>query len=81
LYFIGPGEPSCAAAPADGPRPGPGNIIEHKKGTGHIRSKLKWKLKCPVPFFAEGIPARWLNRLAGRSMIEQMAVALERGVD
>jgi ADP-ribosyl-[dinitrogen reductase] hydrolase len=27
----------------------------------------------------EGIPARWLNRLAGRSMIEQMAMALERG--
>jgi ADP-ribosyl-[dinitrogen reductase] hydrolase len=25
-----------------------------------------------------GIPARWLNRLAGRSMIEQMAVALCR---
>jgi len=29
----------------------------------------------------EGIPARWLNRLAGRSMIEQMAVALDRAGD
>jgi ADP-ribosyl-[dinitrogen reductase] hydrolase len=29
----------------------------------------------------QGIPARWLNRLAGRSMIEQMAVALDRAVD
>jgi len=27
----------------------------------------------------DGIPARWLNRLAGRSMIEQMAMALDRG--
>jgi ADP-ribosyl-[dinitrogen reductase] hydrolase len=26
----------------------------------------------------EGIPARWLNRLAGRSMIEQMAMALDQ---
>ncbi len=29
----------------------------------------------------KGIPARWLNRLVGRSMIEQMAVALDRGAD
>jgi ADP-ribosyl-[dinitrogen reductase] hydrolase len=28
-----------------------------------------------------GIPAHWLNRLAGRSMIEQMAMALDRGGD
>jgi ADP-ribosyl-[dinitrogen reductase] hydrolase len=26
-----------------------------------------------------GIPARWLRKLAGRSMIEQMAIALDRG--
>jgi ADP-ribosyl-[dinitrogen reductase] hydrolase len=26
----------------------------------------------------DGIPSRWLNRLAGRSMIEQMAMALDR---
>jgi ADP-ribosyl-[dinitrogen reductase] hydrolase len=28
-----------------------------------------------------GIPAHWLNRLVGRSMIEQMAMALDRGGD
>jgi len=26
-----------------------------------------------------GIPARWLQKLAARSMIEQMAIALDRG--